>query len=176
MRLFVKVLAFFLLAGGVGDVRAQALWRLSRAGDQLGLRHTLTSDGQMVIAGFEGSTGAEDIWVVKAMPSGSVSWQRTFGGPYTDQAFAVEATAGGGVVVAGMSRSFLPANDLAFGDALVFTLTAAGTVGWAKGYSDPLLLSGDNRFEFAFDVKPTADGGFVFAGQTSFPVAELGAR
>ena len=40
-----------------------------------------TSDGGYIVAGFTGSYGSgDDIWVLKLTSTGSVSWQKTYGG------------------------------------------------------------------------------------------------
>ncbi len=93
-------------------------------------------DGGFVVAGYTTSFGAVylgDFWVLRLGSDGGVVWQRRYGGVSYDWAYAVQATAGGGFVVAGMSQSF---NDLNRDVWVVQTDGAGGVGGPCPGVHD----------------------------------------
>jgi hypothetical protein len=118
-----------------------------------------TADGGFILAGDTESFGAgdSDIWVLKLDALGEVEWQKTYGGPGTEEGNAVRQTPDGGYVVAGSTNSF-GSGDY---DAWVLKLDQAGNVVWEKVYQMPL---GDE----AFSIERTVDGGYILAGYTTF--------
>jgi len=114
-------------------------------------------DGGVVAAGFSGSAGAggRDLWVVALDDEGSLRWQRRFGGPDHDMAYAVATDAAGGAIVAGYVLDGPPeARDF---DWRVIALDRDGEVRW-----DARLDR--TGFDLATAVAVTADGGAVVAG------------
>src|SRR5574338_282593 len=57
---------------------------------------SLSSDGDV-----SGNKGWFDCWIVKLDASGSIEWQKTFGGSSYDYAFSAQQTTDGGYVFAG---------------------------------------------------------------------------
>jgi hypothetical protein len=123
-------------------------------------------DGGYVVAGQSNSFGAgsSDAWVLKLDAIGNVIWQRTYGGAGYDVANALQPTADGGYVVAGVTTSFGSGLD----DAWVLKLDASGNVVWQKTYGGP-------GGEYARSVQPTADGGYIVAGATMTAAGALDA-
>lgn len=108
-----------------------------------------TNDGGYIVAGATSSFGAGgDAWVFKLDGSGSVVWQKSYGGNNYDVATII-----GGYVVAGYTRSFGAGSD----DAWVFKLDAAGNLVWQKTY-------GGSADDYADAIMPTRDGGYIVAG------------
>jgi hypothetical protein len=72
-----------------------------------------TIDGGYVVAGFtysndedvSGNHGDSDYWVIKLSSSGSLEWQKCYGGSATDIAYSLIQNTEGGYVVAGYSLS-----------------------------------------------------------------------
>ena len=113
------------------------------------------SDGY-IVAGYTHSFGAgfEDVWVLKLADDGSISWQKTYGGAYSDDANAIQQTTDGGFVVAGYTVPS-PGTTHAF----VLKLDASGSVAWQKTY-------GISVQDVANSVQQTTDGGYIVAGYT----------
>jgi len=112
-------------------------------------------DGGAVVAGFTASRGAggRDAWVLRVDASGSVLWQRTFGGSGDDGAFALAPAPGGDVFVAGHSQD---AGDRSF-RPWVARLSADGDTVWRRSYPD-------GPFSAATGLAPAADGGLAVVG------------
>jgi len=116
-----------------------------------------TSDGGYIVAGETESYGAGDwdIWIVKLSASGTVQWQKTYGGQGTDTSSAepIQQTSDGGYVVTGQTNSFGSGQ----GDFWVLKLDADGAVQWEKTY-------GGEEDEYARSIRQTSDGGYVVTG------------
>jgi len=115
-------------------------------------------DGGYVLAGYTNAFGAgiEDAWVLKLSSSGSLMWQRTYGGSQRDHIYEVRQTVDGGYILAGRSASF---GDDSY-DAWLLKLRPSGKVWWSKVY-------GGEEFDEAHSLNVTEDGGFCVAGSSS---------
>lgn len=158
-------------------VRAMRLWSVA------GLLRpsavfTDASSGEIVLAsnlgiitGFpdgtfrpdQGATRAEAATIIRRMldamrvPQSPVkgTFVRTYGTHETG-AYAVEALGDGGFVIAGKRQDWGAASS----DAWLLRTDAEGNVLWEKTYGAASCP------DAAYDVRPTADGGFVFVGVT----------
>ncbi|MDI6787632.1 MAG: hypothetical protein QME51_04610, partial [Planctomycetota bacterium] len=127
--------------GGTGSDSAQSIQQ--------------TSDGGYIVAGVTQSfgTGSADFWVLKLTSTGSIDWQKTYGGTGYDRANSIQQTADGGYVVAGNTTSFGAGSN----DFWVLKLNNDGTVAWQKTY-------GGTGGETANSIRQTSDGGYIVAG------------
>ncbi|MGG5210711.1 T9SS type A sorting domain-containing protein [Chryseobacterium sp. MIQD13] len=129
-----------------------------------------TSDGGYIVAGTSTSTngdislnhGASDYWIIKLTPTGSIQWEKSFGGYGGDDANSIEQTIDGGYIVAGTSTS---TNGDVTGnhgstDYWVVKLNSAGDLQWQKSL-------GGSDTDFGYSITQTPDSGYVVAG-TSF--------
>ncbi len=144
-------------------------WQKALGGtaDDNGRSVQLTNDGGYIMAGgtlsnngnVSGNHGGEDFWVVKTDASGSISWQKTFGGTGGEQANAVQQTADGGYIVAGHANSTNGDVTGVHGsyDMWVVKLDASGNLVWQKAL-------GGTGTEEAYSISQTADGGYIVSG------------
>jgi hypothetical protein len=92
------------------DANGDSLWAeaFGGAGDDIAWAAAPTSDGGFVLVGETDSYGAgqKDVYLIKLDNSGSLLWQRTFGGPLGDAGYSVAPLSGGGFIVAGWTKSF----------------------------------------------------------------------
>lgn len=116
-----------------------------------------TSDGGFIAIGSTTSFGAvlTDMWVLKLSATGTVEWERAYGGVGNESGFSIQQTSDGGYIAAGTTNSFGAGNS----DIWVLKLTSTGAVTWQKTY-------GTADFENAFSVVQTSDGGYLVAGNT----------
>lgn len=128
-----------------------------------------TADGGYIVAGesdsndgiVTGNHGDGDIWVVKLNNLGNVAWQKTLGGSSLEQFFSIHQTTDGGYIVAGYTGSNdgdVTGNHGGY-DAWVVKLDAAGNISWQKAL-------GGSANDAAYDIKQTAEGGYIVAGYT----------
>ncbi|MFX0113133.1 MAG: hypothetical protein ACFFB3_01155 [Candidatus Hodarchaeota archaeon] len=88
-----------------------------------------------------------------------VQWNRTFGGPYSDNAYSVVQMADGGFLLAGF-KSFPPPWDIYFWDMWLVKTDSMGVEQWNQTYGTVF------KDEAAFSVLQTTEGDFVLAGYT----------
>ncbi len=124
-----------------------------------------TSDGGYIVVGNTKSFGSGDwdAWILKLDANGNVQWQKVHGGGGTDVVFAVQQTADGGYIVAGVTYSFIEGwwDEC---DPWILKLDSNGNVEWEKtveGYE-------------ARDIQQTSDGGYILVeGWYDFRVVKL---
>jgi len=90
-------------------------WRKCLGGGNWDMAYSIqqTSDGGYIVAGMtesnngdvSGNHGDLDLWVVKLTSTGSLQWQKCFGGSSDDGAYSIQQTSDGGYVVAGGTES-----------------------------------------------------------------------
>ena len=116
-----------------------------------------TPDGGFVAAGWtKAFVGANtDMWLVRLDASGSILWQRSYGGAGRDEIEKLHLTPDGGYIGIGLSSSFGAGQHA----PLVLKFDANGNVQWQKTY----LHSGR---DWGFDIVQTTDGGYVIPGMT----------
>jgi hypothetical protein len=126
-----------------------------------------TNDGGYIVSGYSSSTdgdvsgnhGGNDSWVVKLTSLGTIQWQKSIGGTWSDYATSIQQTNDGGYIVAGQSDS----NDgdvsgnHGSGDYWLVKLTSIGIIEWQK-------TLGGTIGDYATSIKHTSDGGYIVAG------------
>ncbi len=129
--------------GGSSDDEGESVWQ--------------TADGGYVAAGYTLSSGAggKDVWLVKADAEGNEDWTRTFGGTSDDEAYAIQETADGGLIIAGATSSFGAGSR----DVWLIRTDHAGVPIWTRTH-------GGYGSDGAWSVSQTSDGGFILSGWT----------
>jgi uncharacterized delta-60 repeat protein len=131
--------------------------RYGGAGDDCARSIQQTRDGGYIVAATTYSFGAGgcDFWVLKLNSSGTVAWQKTYGGTGSDWVYSIQQTSDGGYIVAGETSSF----GAGYSDFWVIKLNSTGAISWQKRYGG----TGD---DYAYSIQQTSDGGYVVAGET----------
>lgn len=116
--------------------------------------NTSSADGDVV-----GSSGTQDIWVVKLSPQGTLLWQRTYGGSGGENAIPrIRETPDGGLLLHGLTSSVdgdvTDLNGPGAQDHWIVKLDAAGDIEWNR-------TLGGSEAEYGIDVIPTTDGGYI---------------
>lgn len=110
-----------------------------------------TPDAGALVGGFTSSNAGSqnDLLAMKLTAAGDVSFQRTYGGPGTDeQGGALFPTADGGYVIAGVRGGV---------DHWIAKVAADGTISWQNVYQTGLT-------ESVARIIQTSDGGYLVAG------------
>lgn len=135
-----------------------------------------TMDGGYIMTGYTRSNndnvsmnhGGADVWVVKLTSTGTVNWQKTYGGTGDDKAFCIEQCKDGGYIVAGYTNSDDGDIDSNRGgyDYWVIKLNDTGGVNWKRTY-------GGSGFDEAYGVVQTMGGGYIVAGWSDSPDGDV---
>lgn len=124
-----------------------------------------TTDGGYIVAGERNlnDTGNApdnqqdfDALIVKLNETGSVEWEKTFGGPYKDVANSIKQTPDGGYIFTGYTRHENPLAGPIF--PWVIKLDSAGNLQWQREYTTSMVNGS------ATAIQLTADGGYVLSG------------
>ena len=150
-------------------------WQKALGGSmsELGGYVQLTTDGGYIVAGHSNSSDGDvsgnrnsfDAWIVKLDASGTIIWQKTYGGTGNESVDYIENTPDGGYVFTGTSL-FIADGDIKCNagvyDVLLMKINATGNLEWQK-------TLGGSRSEGGFFVKALNDGSFIVAGYTDSP-------
>jgi hypothetical protein len=129
-----------------------------------------TSDGGYIIAGTAASTngnitlnnGLENPWVVKTFSTGTIQWQKCFGGPFFDAANSIQQTVDGGYIFAGAvsSNSIDVSGNNGGSDIWVTKLSTTGALTWQK-------CLGGTGSDIGTTVQQTTDNGYIVCGRSN---------
>jgi len=145
--------------GGTGYESARDIAQTADGG-YIVLGETNSTDGG-VIAGYGGT---KDIWLLKITATGTLQWQKRYGGTGLDIGNHIEITSDGGYLIAASSSS----NDGdirgnhgtgGYTDGVLMKLTSAGVVQWSKCF-------GGSKNEELFDFE-IINGTIFLAGFTN---------
>jgi hypothetical protein len=171
LTIIVFVLVNFQLISSVGA--SSAVWTQTYGGEDLEYAYSLveTSDGGYAIAGYTDSFGAgeSDFWLVKTDASGTLQWSQTYGTDDNDKAYSLIQTHDGGYAMVGYCNIVTQTDGGSYEVSKDFWLVktdAHGNMEWNRTY-------GGERYEYAYSLVETSDGGFALAGETdSFGAGE----
>lgn len=151
------------------DQNGQLIWEKNLGGSESEeARSVITNkNGGAVIAGLSSSKnvdltrnlGSYDYWIVQLNETGSIKWQKSFGGNLSDYARSIQPTIDGGYLVAGYSSS--RNGDLSQNsgstDIWIIKLDAMGNLVWQKSI-------GGKDMEQALSMEMTPQGDYIIAG------------
>ena len=154
------------------DANGIIKWQKSLGGsnDDVAYDVRQTKDGGYIVAGITksndgdvtfhyGNLANEDIWIVKLTGTGTMQWQKTFGGSDVDVAKSIRQTTDGGYIVAG--HTFSTDGNVTglhgVDDYWMLKLNSSGNLSWQK------CLGGSSNEE-ANAIQQTKDGGYIIAG------------
>jgi len=157
-------------ADGSGNIQWQKA--LGGNGQEQAYSASQTSDGGYIIGGISysnngdvtghhGNSSYDDFWIVKLNTSGTIQWQKSFGGTNYDEATSVQQTSDGGFIIGGWSGSFdgdVSGNN-GNKDYWIFKLDNIGSIQWQKNL-------GGSDIEEAFAIQQINGGGFIVGGFT----------
>ena len=115
--------------------------------------------------------GTYDFWIIKISATGSLVWEKSFGGSEIDEAHAISKSADGNYLIAGDTRSSdlnISQNNGA-ADLWIIKITPEGTLLWEKS------LGGSN-FDVGRSISKTQDNGFLISGSSRSTNASFSAN
>ena len=107
------------------------------------------------------SKGTYDFWVVKISETGTLLWEKSFGGSKIDQAYAITSSDDGNYIIVGNTRSndLDVSNNNGIADFWVIKIAPSGELIWEKTY-------GGSSFDAARSITKTQDGNFIISGSS----------
>ena len=145
------------LGGGNTDIAYDVQQTLD--GGYIVAGHSMSNDGDVL----SGNKGGYDRWITKLDASGTLLWEKSFGGSGDDLALSIQQTADGGFIVAGDSQSNdgdVLSGNKGGSDQWITKLDASGNLLWEKSF-------GGSGNESANSVRQTADGGCIVVGSSA---------
>ena len=144
------------------DDTGDVIWNKTRgdARHQIGYCLVQTSDAGFLLAGETKSMDntSKDVWVMKINEQGTEQWNRSFPGVCKEQGKAVRATTDGGFVILADSAFQDPPENGSCPIWWLLKIDGNGTEQWNATYAE-------DRWDEAYDVQQTTDGGFVLTGR-----------
>lgn len=122
------------------------------------LGHTASSDGDAAGNGLHGTTHS-DVWVVKTTNTGSINWQKAYGGDSAETGISISRTSSNDYIIGGVSKSKngdVAANKGAW-DYWMLKIYSTGSIAWEKSY-------GSAGHDLLKSCTPTSDGGYIVTG------------
>ena len=128
-----------------------------------------TEDNGYIIVGSSDSAdvdissnqGTYDFWVIKINNTGTLVWEKSFGGSEIDEAFGIIKSSDGNYVIVGDTRSNdkdVSQNNGA-SDLWVIKIDPSGNLLWEKTY-------GGTSFDAGRSISNTSDNGFLISGSS----------
>ncbi|KGL60074.1 MULTISPECIES: hypothetical protein [unclassified Polaribacter] len=128
-----------------------------------------TDDHNFIIAGSSDSDdfnisnnlGTYDFWIIKIAPTGSLIWEKSFGGSEIDEARAITTSSDGNFMVVGDTRSsdIDVSENKGAADVWIVKFSTEGSLIWEK-------TIGGTSFDTARAIYKTQDNGFLIAGSS----------
>ena len=105
--------------------------------------------------------GSYDFWILKISATGTLVWEKSFGGSEIDEAHAISQATDGNYLIVGDTRS----NDVEISqnngaaDLWIVKITPEGTLLWEK-------TLGGSSFDVGRSISKTQDNGFLVSGSS----------
>jgi uncharacterized delta-60 repeat protein len=120
-----------------------------------------TSDGNLVITGYSttyktGTSATADMFVAKYNSSGTLQWNKTWGGSQNDYGSKVVLTKDNQIVVVGYTASF----GSGLNDLFLVQYDTSGNLVWNKTW-------GGSQNDYGYSLALTPDDGFIATGETA---------
>ena len=151
------MLKHMLFGGGIGIKGDSWVATLGGNGDDCGESVAVAPDGSIYVCGDTTSAGAGgyDLLLAKFSSSGTVQWQKTFGGSKNDHGYSVAVAPDGSVYVCGKTTSAGAGGS----DLLLAKFSSSGTVQWQK-------TLGGSKYDCGESVAVAPDGSVYVCGLT----------
>jgi len=145
------------------DADGRELWNQTYGGESWDQGYAVreTAEGGYVVMGGTMSYcwGPNDYWLIRTDGGGRELWNRTYGRNGRDWGYAVIETGDGGYLFTGGTDVSLNAGHVL--DLGLYKTDGDGDLEWRRLYNRPVGLG---HWDEGYDVRRTADGGYIVAG------------
>ncbi|MFK7771653.1 MAG: T9SS type A sorting domain-containing protein [Saprospiraceae bacterium] len=153
------------------DLNGNLVWEKTYGGKRHDAAKTIVNNGngEYLIAGntwsddgdISNNHGHSDAWVIKINNVGTLLWQKTFGGNTPDRLNSLAKTNDGNYIFAGVKGEMDLVSNGFYGrydeQYWIVKLSESGQLIWEKTF-------GGNKYDEAFLVEATMDGGYIIGG------------
>ena len=153
------------------DLNGDLVWEKTYGGKRHDAAKTIiaNNNGEYLIAGNTWSNGGDvsinhghgDAWVIKINNVGALLWEKNFGGESPDHLNSLSKTNDGNYIFAGVKSEMDLISNGFFGrydeQYWVLKFSESGQMIWEKTF-------GGNKYDEAFSVESTNDGGYIIGG------------
>jgi hypothetical protein len=166
---YTTVDAWIVKTNNVGDIE----WQKCLGGTANDQAHSIlvNNDGSYFITGMSASTNGDvsgnhgnlDAWVVKLNTSGSILWQKCYGGSASDRGYMLIPTNDGNYCLLGeaSSNNGDVSQNNGSSDIWLIKINPSGDILWQKCYG------GTGSESSGISILETDDWGFIFVGSTT---------
>ena len=135
------------------------LWtkNIGLSGNDFGSNIQLTDDGGFLVIGYTDSnisTGDRDVWLLRLDSTGTILWQRTYGGTDADEGFKLLKLSDDNLLISGYSESYSSGGDR---DGWIVKTDPSGNFIWSKGF-------GGSEYDDFAAATEDEDGDLYFTG------------
>jgi len=118
---------------------------------------TIMNSGNYALTGGTNSltSGGYDVFFARVTAAGALTTFRSYGGSGDDRGYSIRQTSDGGFIIAGGTQSFGAGSS----DFYLLKINSTGGLTWTKTFGGP-------KYDEAYDVKQTLDGGYILVGKT----------
>jgi uncharacterized delta-60 repeat protein len=150
------------------DPSGSLLWQKTWGGSNYDYGYGVAVDpsGNIYVTGatYSFSVGSYDVFLLKYDPSGSLSWQKTWGGSSSEYGYGVAVDPSGNIYVTGYTYSF----GAGGADAFLLKYNPSGSLSWQKTW-------GGSSNDYGYGVAVDPSGNIYVTGYTySFDVGGYG--
>lgn len=157
---YLKIILWLLCLCPVTGQTQNLIWSKNYGGsyNEGGNSCKQTDDGGYITLGstYSYGTGDFDIYLLRLDSLGDTLWTRTYGGSGTDYGYDIQATADGGYVIVGKTRSF----GAGLMDVYLIKTDALGFTRWTRTF-------GGAQNDDGMSVCQTGDNGYILCGTTN---------
>ncbi|HEY1030369.1 MAG TPA: T9SS type A sorting domain-containing protein [Flavipsychrobacter sp.] len=154
------------------DASGNILWQKTYGGSgmETGQSIAKTPDGGYVFCGYTSSTdgdvsgnhGNTDTWVVKTNNTGTIQWQKCFGGTNSEVNSRIKVTSDSGYIL--LVNTYSDDGDISGnignGDIWLAKLDKSGSLTWQK-------CIGGSAMDYSYNIATTQDNGFIVASTSA---------
>jgi len=152
-------MAYLIKTNASGDTMWTRTYGSGNSGGRtFGYAVQQTTDGGYIIVGNGDAFTGEyyDLMLMKITSSGTLNWVKLYGGFSDDYGYSVQQTSDGGYIAIGKTFSW----GWGYTEMFIVKATSTGQLAWSGAF-------GSSGIEEGFEIRQTADGGYIAAGYTS---------
>lgn len=166
------------------NYQGEILWQKNYGGIRIDKANAIisTNDGGFIIAGETTSSSGDitslhgeypysDSWILKLSETGTIEWEKTFGGTKSEVAYSIIQTSDGGYIFASTARSYDGDLTIFYGDAdlWITKINRTGDIEWQKTF-------GGSSWDSARKLVETTSGEYIVVGSTKSKDEDLSGK